>query len=356
MAGAVFHPLVVAEVRPETAEAVTIRFTVPDGLKPAFRFEPGQYLTLRRLIDGAECRRSYSICSAPADGELRVGIKRVEGGAFSCFANDDLAAGDTIEVMPPDGRFVSRVNGDAPRSYLFVAAGSGITPILSLIRHKLATEPESRMLLVYGNRASPTVMFAEELEALKNRHLGRLSLIHVLSRERQDVDLFDGRIDAAKIDRLCGRLIDAPALDEAFLCGPLGMVEEVRDAIVAAGAHADRIRVELFTTGTPPPVARRIDAVGEGTPIELVIDGRRTPIMLPAGEIGVVDAAARAGVSVPYSCKGGMCCTCRARLVEGEAAMAQNFALEPWEIKAGFILTCQCIPKSARLVLDYDQM
>ncbi len=352
-----FHTLTVREIRRETHDSVSLLLEVPANLTDGYRFQPGQYLTLRQNIDGADVRRSYSICSAPEDGELRVAIKKVPGGAFSSFANHTLKPGDSIDVMPPEGRFTPRAQVAGPgRHCLGVAAGSGITPILSIMKTVLALHPDNRFTLIYGNRTAANTMFIEAIEDLKNRFLGRLSVVYVFSKEHQDIQWVNGRIDAEKIGLLAEKLVDIAELDEAFICGPLEMTEAVRPALVTRGLAADHIRSELFSTAGAQPklaVAAADRPVGDVT-VEVRLDGRTTQFALEAGEVGVLNAAARAGLDLPSSCQGGMCCTCRAQLVEGEAEMALNYSLEQWEVDAGYILACQCLPKSKKLVLDFD--
>lgn len=357
-----FHRLVVADRRQETDDAVSLAFAVPARLERAYRFEPGQYLTLRAEIGGAELRRSYSICSGLDDylqaGELRVAVKRVPGGAFTQFVHERLRPGDVIDVMTPAGGF-TLPPAAGPRLVVAVAAGSGITPVMSHLRTLLAREPASRFVLLYGNRTGRDIIFAEALAALKDRHLGRLSVSHVLSREGQDVPALHGRLDAARIAAL---LRGTPAIDAVLLCGPAAMMDAAEGAFAALGVAPRRIRRELFAPGTgrpvvPLPVSTSVPAVAE-PPVavaEIIIDGRRHEVPLPAGT-SVIDAARAVGLELPFSCKGGMCCTCRARLLAGKAEMAVNYSLQPWEIAAGFILTCQARPLTPRLVLDYDEV
>lgn len=354
-----FHALKVAEIRRETPDAVSIRFALAESEKARFAFLPGQYLTLRAIIDGEEIRRSYSICSGLDDGHLRVGIKKIAGGAFSTFANENLKSGDMIEVMEPEGRFTPALGAHA-RHVLAIAAGSGITPILSIAKTLLAREPETRITLIYGNRTSLSVMFAEEIEDLKNRHLGRFSVTHILSREAQDVPLLAGRIDAARIEALAAGIIDLASVDEAFLCGPQAMVDEARTALASLGVPAGRIHAELFTAAPPrdryrPPAGSAAGAAAISE-ISVTLDGKTHAFSMLASDANVIDAGARAGLDLPYSCKGGMCCTCRCKLREGAVTMAVNYSLEPWEIEAGFVLACQSTPTTKRVVLDFDQM
>ncbi|TYR32332.1 phenylacetate-CoA oxygenase/reductase subunit PaaK [Mesorhizobium microcysteis] len=353
-----FHELKVASIERQTPEAVAVAFEIPDGLKDAFAFRPGQYLTLAADIDGQEARRSYSICSAPGDETLRVGVKRVADGRFSSFVNETLSVGDTIRVMPPEGRFTS-LTGER-HDYVLVAAGSGITPMLSIAKTVLGHEADSTITLVYGNRSTDTIMFREELEDLKDRYMRRFSLIHMLSREAQDVELLNGRIDGPRIGELSRRgLIDLAGADGVFLCGPGEMIDDVSASLRTLGVEEDRIRFERFTPSGDAPKPRPRSAEAQqaaeaGVQIEVVLDGVRRAFPMGEADATVLDAAHRAGLEIPYSCAGGMCCTCRCRVAEGEAEMAVNYSLQPWEIEAGFTLACQTRPTSKKLVLDFD--
>jgi ring-1,2-phenylacetyl-CoA epoxidase subunit PaaE len=317
-------------------------------------FSAGQYLTLRATIDGQDVRRSYSICSAPADGPLQVGIKHLPGGIFSSWANTVVQEGDTLLVMPPEGRFGVALDPATSRVYTAFAAGSGITPILSIMKTVLAREPDSRFFLFFGNRATRDIMFRAELEDLKDAHMSRLSVFHVLSRERQELDILNGRIDVDKIRSLI-RLMPLP--DHAFICGPQPMIDGLELALLASGIPRERIQIERFTPAAG--LVRSPVIVAEGTPpsaiATLIADGARIEVAMAEGET-IVDAALRAGRDPPFSCRAGMCCTCRARLLEGAVEMAVNYSLEPWETAAGYILTCQARPVTDRIVVDYDQV
>src|SRR5580704_9238289 len=355
MAAPRFHRLTISDVRRETPDAVSLAFAVPVRLKRGYRFAPGQYLTLRATIDGEDIRRSYSICSVLDDGELRVAVKRVAGGAFSNFVHDRLKPGDQIDVMTPAGQFTVPLKPEAARTMVAVACGSGITPIMSLLKTVLAREPRSRFVLLYGNRTSRDIIFAEALAALKDRYLDRLSITHVLSREMQDMPALQGRLDGERINLL---LRGVPAIDHAFLCGPAAMMDEAGATLAALGLAPEQIHREYFTPGegrrrAPPPLLVAEPGAPPAAIAEIVIDGRRHEVPLPEG-MSVIDAARAQGLDLPFSCKGGMCCSCRAKLVSGKAEMAVNYSLQPWEIAAGFILTCQARPLSPRLVLDYD--
>ena len=354
MAAPRFNELTLADVRPETSDAVALSFRIPDDLKDAYAFTPGQYLTLRATIDGEDVRRSYSICSPLGCETLDVGVKRIEGGHFSSHALT-LLPGDSLEVMTPQGRFTAPVGGS--HNYLLLAAGSGITPMVSIARSVLEGEPDSTVTLCYANRTTDSVMFRTEFDDLKDRFLTRFLLTHVMDEEAQDVELFNGRLDAEKLETLATRgLITPDDYDAIYICGPQPMIEASSAALKDMGVADEKIRYELFTPSGAPPVAsaRAAERPKDGVEIEVVLDGARRSFRLTEGDEGVIDAAARAGLDLPYSCANGMCATCRCKLAEGEADMAQNFSLEPWEQEAGFILACQAQPKSGKIVLDFD--
>ncbi|HEX3350620.1 MAG TPA: 1,2-phenylacetyl-CoA epoxidase subunit PaaE [Acetobacteraceae bacterium] len=354
-----FHALRIAEVTRETPDAVSLAFEIPPDLRDAFTFAPGQYLTLRATIGGEEVRRSYSICSGLDDGELRVAIKHVPDGAFSAHANTALRPGDTIDVMPPDGRFGVPIAAGAARVLVGIAAGSGITPILSILKTVLARETHSRFILFYGSRMTGGIMFRETLEDLKDRFLDRFSVVHVLSREEQDVAILNGRLDPQKIRTLLPAAVDPARIDNVFLCGPSTMIDELTPVIAALGVAPERIRSERFTPSgaalrapAPRPVPATAPAFATAT---IIFDGKTTSVPVAEDE-AVLDAALRAGLDLPWSCRGGMCSTCRARIVGGEVRMAENYALEPWELELGYALTCQARPLTASLTVDYDHV
>jgi ring-1,2-phenylacetyl-CoA epoxidase subunit PaaE len=354
----VFHELRVAAVDRLTDDAVAVTFEVPDELREAFAFQAGQHLTVRRLVDGVDVRRSYSICSTPAElvrtGRLRIGVKQVSGGAFSTYAQS-LDEGDAVDVLPPLGHFTTAFDPARQRHYAALAAGSGITPVLSLVATALATEPESRFTLVYGNRYARSVMFAEELADLKDRYPTRLHVVHVLSREPQDAELLSGRIDADRLERLLNSLVPADSVDEWFLCGPYGMVIDAKAVLGGRGVPDNRIHTELFHVEDAPVERRAPEAAADQKDAEVTIllDGRASTFAMRRDE-RVLDAALRVRGELPYACKGGVCSTCRAKLVEGEVTMARNFALEPDELAAGYVLTCQSSPVTDHLKVDYD--
>ena len=337
---------------------MSIAFEVPPDLQPDYCFAGGQYLTLRKNIEGEEVRRSYSICSGPDDGELRIAVKRVDGGLFSMWANSGIHPGDTLDVMTPTGRFGVTHAPDAARTYACFAAGSGITPVLSIVRGILSREEGSRVFLFYGNRSTNDMLFREALEELKDRYLGRLSVFHVLSQEQQDVPILNGRLDMEKVRLLLQHLVPAEAVDHAFICGPTGMIDEVEATLADLGLRPDQVHVERFVSalgGKPRPKSTPAQIEKPYATASLVVDGRRAEVPVAEDE-SVLDAALRAGLDLPYACKSGMCSTCRARVLEGTVEMKLNFSLEPWEVEAGFVLTCQAHPTTSRVVIDYDQV
>jgi ring-1,2-phenylacetyl-CoA epoxidase subunit PaaE len=353
-----FHRLAVHDLRRETSDAISMTFAIPQELAGDYGFQPGQYLTLRTTMDGEEVRRSYSICSGPDDGELRIAVKKVDGGAFSNWAADELKCGDELDVMTPTGRFGVAHAPDQARLYVGFAAGSGITPILSIVKGVLAREPKSRFFLFYGNRTTEGMLFLEELEELKDRFLQRLSLFHVISGEEQDIPILHGRLDGDKVRVLLRSLVPAAEIDHVFICGPTGMSVDVESTCHALGIPGDKIHVERFVSefgGKPRPKKIVVSGAPPKAIASLIIDGKRREVPVADGE-AILDAALRAGVDLPFACKGGMCSTCRAKLVEGEAQMEVNYSLEPWETKAGFILTCQARPCSDKVVVDYDHV
>lgn len=351
-----FHRLKIADVRRETPEAVSIAFSVPRELNEAYRFSPGQHLTLRTTVNGAEVRRSYSICVSPDDGELRVAVKKVDGGLFSTLANEAIKSGDEIDVMTPQGRFGVALDPKAARTYVAIVAGSGITPVMSILRTVLTHEPRSRVVLIYGNRTTQSIIFREALEDVKDRFMRRFTVHHVLSRERQEIALLDGRIDGDKLDTLLHTLPQG-GIDHAFLCGPGGLIEDGKAALLRAGVPAERIHVEYFSADGSPVATRAAYTAADAQEanVDIVLNGTHHSIPVHGGET-IIDAGLRAGLEMPYSCRGGMCCTCRAKVTAGEVRMDTNYSLEPWELEAGYVLTCQSHPVTPKVALDYDQV
>ena len=353
-----FHPLTVAHVARETRDAVALRFTVPPSLERAFRFIQGQHLTLRADIEGEDMRRSYSICSAVQDGDLRIAVKKAPGGVFSTWVNENVKPGQVIEVMPPMGHFNVPLDPANRKHYLGFAAGSGITPLISIIKTTLASEPQSRFTLFYGNRSSAAVIFKEELSDLKDSYLERLNLVYVMSREPQDIAILNGRIDEQKAEALLAHWVDLDDVDTAFVCGPDGMMQAVSKALQARGFPKSRIKIELFAASIPKHEHKLPAQPAPGhaeCEVTVIIDGATRQFTVEKGKENIIDAAAKQGIELPYSCKGGVCSTCRAKLVEGEVDMDVNFALEDYEVARGFILCCQSYPVTDKVVVDYDQ-
>jgi ring-1,2-phenylacetyl-CoA epoxidase subunit PaaE len=354
MSGLHFHPLRVRDVRPDTDDALVITFDVPDAERETFRFTPGQYLTLRR--PGADLRRSYSICAAPGEA-LRVGVRKVPGGAFSAWLHAALKPGDTLEAMEPQGRFGAALSR-RPHHVLAVAGGSGITPILSIVKAVLEGDGRARVTLLYANRQAASTMFKEELEDLKNRHLTRLAVHPVFSREAMDSPLSSGRLDPDKLASFLRLAGGAGSVDEAFVCGPHAMNDEVDAALRSLGLPAERIHVERF--GIPPGEAgatRQAPQAGDAATarIAIVRDGLTREVAFTPADESILAAAGRAGLDVPYSCRSGVCATCRAKLIEGRVRMDRNFALEQADLDAGFVLTCQSHPLTERVVVSFDE-
>ncbi|MGF1599695.1 MAG: 2Fe-2S iron-sulfur cluster-binding protein [Acidimicrobiales bacterium] len=350
-----FHPLTVTEVRPETDESVSITLDVPAELADRFVHRPGQHVVVRRQLGGEDVRRSYSICTAPGEG-IRIGVKRIPDGAFSTWATTELAAGDVLEVMAPIGEFQSVETGGQPRNVVLVAAGSGITPLLAMATAILRDEPASSVTLLYGNRTTRTIMFHEDLEALKNRYPERFRMIHVLSREPNQVPLFEGRIDGDKVRRLAATIIDVGGIDQWYLCGPLTMVDELSATLAELGVPADRLHHELFFDQRIERPAEVDGRTGGGIEMLVTIDGRTSTVWVDPDGPSLLDYARSVRAEVPFACKGGMCATCKARVLEGQVTMTRNYALTAAEIEAGMALTCQShpAPGTERLVLDYD--
>jgi ring-1,2-phenylacetyl-CoA epoxidase subunit PaaE len=355
-----FTPLEVTDVRRETRDAVVLTLKPDPADTEVFAFTQGQYLTFRRMFGAEELRRSYSICSGVEDGCLKVGIKRVEGGAFSTWANEEVKVGDHIDAMPPMGRFFTPIDPSAAKTYLGFAAGSGITPVISIIKTILAREPQSTFTLVYANRQMHSIMFREELEDLKNIYLGRLSVIHILKSEGQEIDLFTGRIDDHKLDALFDLWIDAESVDTAFICGPEALMLTIADNLRKHGIADEQIKFELFASSQPgravrPAVSRETTVTGNSCAVSVTLDGATRSFTMPKDGNSILDAAVANDMDAPYSCKAGVCSTCRARVLEGEVEMAVNHALEDYEVRAGYVLSCQCVPVSDKVVLSYDE-
>jgi ring-1,2-phenylacetyl-CoA epoxidase subunit PaaE len=353
-----FHSLRVAEVIAETADARSIRFDVPPELAETYRFRPGQHLTLRAEIGGEDVRRNYSLCVAPSEGQLKVTVKRIAGGLFSNWANDNLKPGDSLDVMPPHGSFTQEFVASARNHYVGFAGGSGITPVMSLLKTAMIEEPESRFTLFYGNRDSSSVIFLEELAGLKNRFMGRLEIHHFLAEESEDIELFNGMLDRAKCGEVLGSLIDPGEVDAFFICGPGPMMDAAEEALCDSGIPNERIHLERFTADRPPEaLAAQLQEMSQGAQglaMTVTLDGRtrRVPFSAEAGNI--LDSARLAGLPAPFACKAGVCATCRARVVTGSVEMAARYGLTDEEIAGGYVLTCQSVPKGDGVEIDYD--
>ncbi|MCB9322730.1 MAG: phenylacetate-CoA oxygenase/reductase subunit PaaK [Lewinellaceae bacterium] len=352
-----FHTLNIRDVNKETEDCVSVAFDIPADLSTEFSYFPGQHLVLKTTINGEEIRRSYSICSSPSENELRVAIKQIESGLFSSFANTILKAGDQLEVMPPSGKFGFGKNVSTKGNYVAFAAGSGITPIISIIQSTLESNEESQFTLFYGNKTENSIIFSERLSALKNKFMNRLGIYHILSQENPGNDLFYGRINQDKCKAFCEKLIDPKTIDSFFICGPSDMTEDIRQGLLTAGVPSAKIHFELFTApdqkierNTPVSISREVFKVQ----LNIKIDNKSFSIESPTSDGTILEMASRAGHDLPFSCKGGVCCTCRAKLTEGEANMDVNYALEEDELESGYILTCQARPKSKKISVDFD--
>jgi ring-1,2-phenylacetyl-CoA epoxidase subunit PaaE len=353
-----FHKLRVAEVKRETPDAVSVRLELPPELADAFQFRAGQHLTFRREINGEEVRRNYSLCVSPHDGVLKIGVKQIAGGAFSGWVNAELKPGDELEVMAPHGSFCWTFDANAKNEYVAFAGGSGITPILSLMKTALSLEPKSRFTLFYGNRTSPGIMFLEEIAALKDRYLDRLSVFHFLEEEEEEIELFNGRLDRAKADEVLTALVDAKNIDAFFICGPGPMMDAIEEALVARGIEKPRILIERFTTGplsaAQAAAARAAEEKAAGLKMTVTLNGRRMNVTFDPANHSILDNVRAAGLPAPFACKGGVCATCRAKVTSGEVQMKVNYGLSAEELAEGFVLTCQATPVSEGVALTYD--
>ena len=352
-----FHKLEIKDIRRETPDCVSIAFNVPAELEKDFHFIPGQNITLRRFFENEEIRRSYSICASASENELRVAVKKAENGLFSTFANTDLKKGDVLEVLPPTGNFYTEILPSQKEEYLFIAAGSGITPVISIIKTILSTEQNSNLALIYGNKSMASIIFKSQLESLKDKYLQRFALHHIFSREKTDSEFNFGRIDGAKLNHV-SQFINLSTIDHFFVCGPEALIFTTKDFLLEKGIDADKIHFELFTT--PEREHAEIykpaeENKEEGSDITLKIDGRSFNFKLEYNGQTILEAGLDQGADLPFACKGGVCCTCKAKLIEGEVEMEANYGLEKSEIKAGFILTCQSHPRSKKVIVDYDQ-
>lgn len=352
-----FYPLTIKDIRRETADTVSVAFAIPESLKEVFTYKAGQYLTLKATINGLDERRSYSLCSAPHEDEWRIAVKRTPYGVFSTYVNEQLRPGDTVEVMPPLGKFTVSTDVLNRKKYVAFAAGSGITPVISIIKTILHNEPQSSVTLIYGNRTSYSIIFKNVIEDLKNMYMDRFRTIHVLSREITDANINSGRIDAEKCNDLFTRYAEVTA-DEFFICGPEAMISCVKDFLLSKGVEEQKIRFELFTTPDQKTFIAKAEKAADtsvGTSkVTIKMDGRSFSFELGYNDQSILDAALQTGADLPYSCKGGVCCSCRAKVLEGEVEMDVNYALEEDEVKEGFVLTCQSHPRTEEVVIDFD--
>lgn len=353
-----FYPLKVKNIKQETADCVSVSFEIPNDLSKEFEFKQGQYLTFKKDFSGEEARRSYSICSSPMDGEVRVAIKQVKNGLFSTYINQVLKVGDVLETMAPQGLFTSNVTATQQKNYVAFAAGSGITPILSIIKTVLQTEPESNFLLVYGNKNRGSIIFKNDFESLKNKYMERLSIYNVLSREKSDAELLHGRIDAVKCTHFLDKIIDPKSIDEAFLCGPEEMIMSCKDELIKAGVPEKQVHYELFFSTTAAQKQQEREALNiendTMSNVTVRLDGIATQMRLGYNGESILDAALDNGADLPFACKGGVCATCRCKLEEGEVTMDVNYSLEKDELANGFILACQAHPRSEKVVVNFD--
>ena len=353
-----FHTLTVKKIIRETADCVSLTFDIPSSLKNEFEFKEGQNIVIKHFHQGEEIRRSYSICNAPHEQELKVAVKKIQGGLFSSFANDQLKANETLEIMPPSGKFNAHLCTESFPNYLAIAAGSGITPVISIIKHTLHSQPNSRFTLLYGNQNRSSVIFFEELEGLKNQYIDRLTIINILSREKTDSEILHGRIDTQKLSSL-NKIIDYSQTTAAYLCGPETMIFEAAAFLEQNGMDKSKIHFELFTSSASIKKAEAVIAMqnddGPKSKITIRLDGRTFDFDLSFNGEPILDAALKQGADLPYACKGGVCCTCRAKLLEGTVKMDVNYALEQEELEQGFILTCQSHPASSKVVVDFDE-
>ena len=353
-----FHSLRVKKIEKETEECVSIEFVVPQELRDIFQFKQGQNLTIKKVFNGEELRRSYSICTSPFDNKLKVAVKKAEGGIFSTWANEELKTDDYLDVLPPTGKFYTELNPSQKKNYVAFAAGSGITPILSIIKTTLITEPKSEFTLVYGNRTKNSIIFKEELEALKDKFIDRFRIYHILSRELTDVEINNGRIDVNKLELLFSKLIDIKTSDEFFVCGPEEMIFCIKGYLEGRGVVSDKIHFELFTVPgeKKSEVRGRKSEIDEGpkAKVSVKLDGIMFDFDLAYESESVLDAALKQGADLPYACKGGVCTTCKAKLIEGKVSMDVNWGLEPEEVEKGYILTCQSHPQTKKIIVDFD--
>ncbi len=352
-----FHSIRVADVYKETKDCSVVTFEIPAELKEDFKYKQGQHLTLRKNFEAGEQRRSYSLCSSPTEDKWQVGVKKINGGLFSAYVNDELKAGDLVEIMPPNGIFFSEIEPEKAKNYVAFAAGSGITPILSIIKTHLALEQNSTFQLFYLNRSVKSIIFKEEIELLRNKYFGRFEIFHFLTKEKRNIELFNGRFTKEKLEVITDKLINVPNVDECFICGPEEMIFLIKDAMIEAGMSKEKVRFELFNTGLTEEqklnTKRILEKKVEGTEVTIVDGGKEFHFIMDDDYDNILDGALAAGADLPYACKGGVCSTCRCKVIEGEVEMKVNYALDENEVAKNYILSCQAVPISKKVVVDF---
>ena len=352
-----FHSIKVSDIYKETKDCSVVSFDIPEDLKSEFHYNQGQHLTLKAMIDGKEERRSYSLCSSPTENKWQVAVKKINGGLFSGYVNDKVKKGDTLEIMAPSGKFFRETNKEASKNYIMFAAGSGITPILSIIKTHLALEPNSTFQLFYLNRSVKSIIFKEEIELLKNKYFGRFEIFHFLTKEHRSIELFNGRFSKEKMGILTEKIIDIPKVDECFICGPEEMIFLIRDELVAAGLSKDKIHFELFNTGGSEADKQRVNKILEskvqGTDVTIIDGGKEFHFIMDDDYDNILDGAIAAGADLPFACKGGVCSTCRCKVIEGSVAMKINYALDEDEVAKNLVLSCQAVPTSGKIVVEF---
>ena len=352
-----FHSIKVADIYKETKDCSVLSFDIPEDLKSEFKYKQGQHLTLRTTIDGEEVRRSYSLCSSPIENKWKVAVKKINGGLFSTFVNDTLKKGDSIELMAPNGIFNTEVNPAQAKNYIAFAAGSGITPILSIIKTHLAIEPKSTFKLFYLNRTVKSIIFKEEIEQLKNVYFDRFEIFHFLTKEHRSIELLNGRFTKEKLQIVTSKIIDIPSVDECFICGPEEMIFLIRDELVAAGLNKNKVHFELFTTGNSEADKQRVNKIlekkVEGTEVTIIDGGKEFHFTMDDDFDNILDGALAAGADLPFACKGGVCSTCRCKIISGTVEMKINYALDEEEVAKGLILSCQAVPTSQNVVVEF---
>jgi len=352
-----FHSIKVGDIYKETKDCSVVSFEIPEELKSEFQYNHGQHLTLKAIIDGKDERRSYSLCSSPTENKWQVAVKKVNGGLFSNYINEKVKKGDTLEIMAPSGKFFKEANSETAKNYIMFAAGSGITPILSIIKTHLALEPNSKFQLFYLNRSVKSIIFKEEIELLKNRYFGRLEIFHFLTKEHRSIELLNGRFTKEKLQVLTSKIIDIPSVDDCFICGPEEMIFLIRDELTAAGLPKEKIHFELFTTGNHEADQQRVNKVLEskvqGTDVTIIDGGKEFHFIMDDDFDNILDGALAAGADLPFACKGGVCSTCKCKVIEGTVEMKVNYALDENEVNKGLVLSCQAVPTSEKVVVDF---